>query len=202
MKIIRYEESLADIASSDVPTVFLAGPTVRGNQPHLTSWRPEACDIFHSLGFDGNIIIPEFTSRTESDRGKYWIPSWEFAGLIGCDAILFWVPRTRELIGLTTHHEKGYWLASKRNKIAYGRPPESYRNEYLDEMWKIDAVQRGIEPGVIFKTLEDTCKGAVQIAEASCNRYLTICHRVPWGGGDMGNRVESVVIVDSPYGAF
>jgi len=34
MKIYRYEESEYIVNNIDTPSIFLAGPTVRGNQPH------------------------------------------------------------------------------------------------------------------------------------------------------------------------
>ncbi len=38
------------------------------------------------------------SSKTESDKGKDWIPVWEFNGLKKADCILFWIPRTRDKI--------------------------------------------------------------------------------------------------------
>ncbi len=138
MNEIRYETKMEDV-NFKIPTVFLAGPTVRGNQPHLTSWRFEAIDLFKQKNFDGNLIIPEFVSKTESDKGKLDIPIWEYNGLSQCGAIMFWIPRTKELIGLTTNCEFGYWMARDRGKMIYGRPNDSYRNTYLDIMWVEDA---------------------------------------------------------------
>ena len=139
MKIFYYHNSLAHITREDCSTIFLAGPTCRANQPHLISWRIVAVEEFEKQKFDGCLIIPEFFSRTESDKGKMWIPQWEFAGLCGCDCIMFWIPRTRELIGLASNCEFGFWLARKRDKVIYGRPDDSYRNDYLDIMWEISS---------------------------------------------------------------
>lgn len=95
LKVFRYEDSLESVSecNKEKPSIFLAGPTVRGNQPHLTSWRYEAIEIFKQKGFEGSLIVPEFTSKTESDKGKKWIPLWEFNGLKTADSILFWIPR-------------------------------------------------------------------------------------------------------------
>ncbi|MEI6297673.1 MAG: hypothetical protein WCO84_08635 [bacterium] len=188
MKIYRYEDSLAEIVNSPVPTCFLAGPTVRGNQPHLISWRFDAIREFEKQGFDGSLIIPEFTSKTESDKGKRWIPKWEFAGLSGCDIIMFWIPRTKELIGLTTNHEHGYWLGKLSHKMVYGRPEESYRNTYLDEMWEIDAYQNYRFPMPIHKTLEATVDAVIN--KTITSEFLLV------------NREKSKIFVASPYGAF
>jgi hypothetical protein len=186
MKVLRYEDSLADLTELGVPTVFLAGPTVRGNQLHLTSWRPDAIDIFAELNFPGIIVIPEFTERTESDKGKLWIPKWEFAGLTGVDAIMFWIPRTKELIGLTTNHEQGYWLGKRPQKCVYGRPPESYRNTYNDIMIEIEAVQSERYPNPIYDTLRETVAATIRVATYEMGKW----------------REKSKVLVESPYGGF
>jgi hypothetical protein len=141
LKEIRYDVFPEDIDLS-AQTVFLAGPTVRGNQPHLTSWRNEAIDLFKKKGFVGNLIIPEFLDKTESDQFRYDIPQWEFFGLTNAHVIMFWIARTRELIGLTTNHEFGYWTARDREKIVYGRPKDAYRVTYCDIMWVEDAKRR------------------------------------------------------------
>ena len=93
MNEIRYETFQKDVDYS-LPTVFLAGPTVRGNQTHLTSWRFQATEDFAIHGFDGNLIIPEFSDKVESDQHRYDLPIWEFEGLRKCDCIMFWIPRT------------------------------------------------------------------------------------------------------------
>jgi hypothetical protein len=141
MNEIRYETFQKDV-DYKLPSIFLAGPTVRGNQTHLTSWRIEAVKLFKSNGFNGNLIIPEFKSKTESDQVRYDIPLWEFEGLKKCHVIMFWIPRTKELIALTTNHEMGYWMVRDRNKVIYGRPNDAYRMSYLDIMWVEDYKDR------------------------------------------------------------
>lgn len=165
MNIIKYETFHEDV-DYDQPSIFLAGPTVRGNQPHLTSWRIEAVEIFKKLDFDGNLIIPEFENKQESDEVRYDIPLWEFEGLKKCHIIMFWVPRTRELIGLTTNHEHGYWMARNREKMVYGRPRDAYRMSYLDIMWVEDYKDRfGKNSGAtIHTTLEATIKESIKKA--------------------------------------
>ena len=98
--------------------------------------------------FDGQLIIPEFANRGESDQFQYDIPEWEYYGLQNSHVIVFWIPRTRELIGLTTNHEHGYWMATEREKIVYGRPDDAYCIKYLDIMWAADAKRRTKETGV------------------------------------------------------
>ena len=157
MKVLRYNKSLKNVTDA----IFLAGPTVRGNQTHLTSWRFEAIELFKKKGFNGSLIIPEFVSRTASDKGKVWLPAWEFEGLQLATVIMFWVPRTRELIGLTTNHELGYWLGRERDKIVYGRPNDAYRIDYLDIMWKLDAKARNRLCRPIYSTLASTVQASI-----------------------------------------
>lgn len=166
MNEIRYETPIEEI-DTRLQTVFLAGPTVRGHQPHLTSWRFEAVRLFKEFKFEGNLIIPEFTDRSESDQFRYDIPQWEYAGLQKAQRILFWIPRTRELIGLTTNHEHGYWMALNREKMVYGRPNDAYRMTYLDIMWVEDAKRRRKETGKyvpcpIYNTLEKTVRATLR----------------------------------------
>jgi hypothetical protein len=165
MNQIRYETPMTDV-DWNLPTIFFAGPTVRGNQPHLTSWRFDAADMFSQKRFEGNVIIPEFTDKSESDKYRYDIPVWEYTGLSNSNVIMFWIPRTRELIGLTTNHEHGYWLARDRQKVVYGRPDNAYRMTYLDIMWVEDAKRRGwksIPP--IYNTMEKTVDAAIKLAK-------------------------------------
>lgn len=160
---IRYETPMSKV-DFNLKTVFLAGPTVRGNQTHLKSWRPDAIYFFSAYGFDGNIIIPEFSNPTVSDKYRYDLPVWEFEGLRRCGVIMFWIPRTRELIGLTTNYEIGYWTAKDRNKVIYGRPDDAYRINYCDIMWvedgKFNATQKFDFP--IYNTLEKTVRAAIE----------------------------------------
>ena len=163
MNQIRYETPIEKIDFS-LPTVFLAGPTVRGNQPNLVSWRPDAVALFEKNAFDGNIIIPEFANPTESDKDRYDVPVWELGGLTKCHVIMFWIPRTKELIGLTTNHEHGYWIARDRDKVVYGRPDDAYRMVYLDIMWFEDCKRRGLSTihAPIYNTLEKTVNAALK----------------------------------------
>ena len=163
---IRYDYDIKKVDFS-LPTIFLMGPTVRGNQTHLRSWRFDAVDIFKKLSFSGNIIIPEFISLTESDQYRYDIPLWEYHGLCYSTVNMCWLPRTRELIGLTTNHEIGYWMARERNKLVYGRPDNAFRIKYIDIMWEKDlerTVSTKIENQSIYSTLEDTIKASITLS--------------------------------------
>lgn len=162
MIVHRYENSEKEVRNTKGPIIFLAGPTVRGNQQHLTSWRFACIEEFQKQKFDGSLIIPEFANKTESDKGKDWIVSWEFNGLKRADCIIFWIPRTRELIGLTTNFELGYWLNRSPEKIVYGRPTDAYRIRYLDVMWREDFFERGCRTPLIHNSLEETVEAAIE----------------------------------------
>ena len=166
---IRYEIPIENV-DFKLDTIFLAGPTVRGNQPHLTSWRPAAVEWFKQHSFNGNLIIPEFTDKTESDQYRYDIPQWEYKGLQMAHVIMFWIPRTRELIGLTTNYELGYWTALDRTKVVYRRPNDAYRMTYTDIMWAEDAKRKSKEIGKyvscpIYNTLEKTVKASMELVK-------------------------------------
>jgi nucleoside 2-deoxyribosyltransferase len=191
VKVHRYEESEAMVNSIDRPSVFLAGPTVRGNQPHLTSWRFAAIEEFDKQGFRGELIVPEFTSKSESDKGKEWIPLWEYNGLKKADCIMFWVPRTRELIALTTNMEFGYWQAREPQKMVYGRPDIAYRMGYLDIMWKAVAAENKQYKPFIYNTLESTVSAAIKMSYDNFNlsipkdirELMDVCKQEEIGGG-------------------
>lgn len=183
MRVYRYDDGKDVVSDIKNPSIFLAGPTVRGHQPHLTSWRFEAIEEFKRQGFDGDLIVPEFISNTESDKGKEWIPIWEFNGLKKADCILFWIPRTRDeivdgkirpgLIALTTNMEFGYWQGRQPEKMIYGRPNDAYRIGYLDVMWKAgydDQTSKTYNP-IIYDTLEETINASI---EKSNQRYYKL----------------------------
>lgn len=174
MRIIKYEtpkdelHKYHSVFPGNGPVVFLAGPTVRGNQPHLTSWRREAEEEFKRQGFNGTLIVPEFSDPKESDQHRYYIPEWEFEGLKLADVIMFWICRTRELIGLTTNFEFGYWMAMQRQKVVYGRPNDAYRIKYDDIMWEADAAvpwRSCSFDKTIYTTLPNTVEAAIKLTE-------------------------------------
>ena len=160
--VIKYERPTIEIDFT-IPSIFLAGPTVRGNQTHLKSWRIEAVELFKQNGFNGNLIVPEFSVSTISDKYRYDLPAWEFEGLRKSGVIMFWIPRTRELIALTTNYELGYWTAKDRSKVIYGRPDDAYRITYSDVMWYEDGkLNCKGQDFPVYNTLEKTVKAAIE----------------------------------------
>jgi len=115
-------------------SIFLAGPTPRsstvmdGCGEGTKSWRPEAIRILESLGFDGNIFVPE------PIEGESWPKyddqlNWEDNCLVYCDCIIFWIPRNMSnMPGLTTNDEWGYWKDS--GKCVLGAPKDAQKVRY------------------------------------------------------------------------
>lgn len=163
MDVLRYETPENDFENFASPRIFLAGPTVRGHQQHLQpSWRMAAIDAFRERGFQGSLIVPEFSDKAKSDKGRFDLPIWEYTGLKLADCILFWVPRTRELIGLTTNFELGYWMRW-REKLVYGRPDDAYRVDYLDVLWKKDYDEHNVGSRIIHNSLVSTVDEALML---------------------------------------
>lgn len=169
MKVFKYENSKEEINLFNGPVIFLAGPTVRGNQVHLgPSWRVRACELLKEYGVEGGVVLPEFTDPYESDKGRVELPIWEHNGLTRADCILFWLPRTRELWGLNTNSEHGFWLAKDPTKLVYGRPDDAFRIAYNDIMHNQIYSELGTTRP-IFNTLEDTIKASIQLATEKWN---------------------------------
>lgn len=161
MEIYRYEtpiETIKNLKNDARRSIFLAGPTPRPEQSHIVSWRNEAIEEFKKESFNGILIIPEFENKGEYSKE---LPIWEFEGLKNCDVIMFWIPRTKELIGLTTNQEFGYWMARDRNKVVYGRPDDAYRIEYQDIMWEEDGKDQNKRIYAIRNTLGNTVRASI-----------------------------------------
>lgn len=110
-------------------TLFLAGPTPR--DPSVIGWREEAIRLLQDLGYDGHVFNPEplnlsglnadgsgTTPSSEAYRAQV---DWEEEALRRSDVIVFWVPRSEILPGLTTNTEFGAWR--KSGKLVWGSPP-------------------------------------------------------------------------------
>ena len=158
MRVLYYHNSISEANDAD-NAIFLAGPTVRSHQTHLTSWRDEALKLLEKHGFDGTVFVPEFADGVRSDNYDD-VVQWEYDGLLSSAAIVFWIPRTEELLGLTTNVEFGFWLGYDDEVMVYGRPDNAYRVRYLDKMWQL----RVGTP--IHNTLEDTILAAINKAGA------------------------------------
>lgn len=137
MMIVNYDSDKDIHIPENMPIIFLAGPTVRSHQTHLVSWRKECLQLLKKQGFNGCVVVPEFDNNGQTQDDTDWIPMWEQKYLHQATCILFWVARTKELIGLTTNCEFGFWLGYNPSKMVYGRPQNAYRVSYLDKIWKV-----------------------------------------------------------------
>ena len=118
-----------------LPSIYLAGPTPRlPEQAHIASWRREACDTLHDLGFNGIVYLPEWYNGTKPAEWTYSRQvSWELEKLNKASVIMFWIPRTKELPGFTTNIEAGEFLTSP--KSVFGSPQGAEKMDYLRERW-------------------------------------------------------------------
>ncbi len=152
MKVVYARE---DIPQEKGPSIFLAGPTPRSNNP-VPSWRPEALKEIESLGFEGIVFVPEDEDCTF--KGSYNNQTnWEKEALHLSTIILFWVPRNIESMpAFTTNVEFGYWAAKDSSKIVYGRPDGAPKTKYLD--WLLLSEN---QDSMIFNSLSMTATAAV-----------------------------------------
>lgn len=114
-------------------SIFLAGPTYRV-EPNVQldrSWRLDAIEILEKLGFDGDILIPEYRDNIQPPNWN--LPTqieWETYALYKSSIILFWIPRDMKVLpGFTTNIEFGEWF--KNDKIVVGSPIDAPKNDYL-----------------------------------------------------------------------
>lgn len=106
-------------------SIFLAGPCPRGDDTSWqNAWHQDAVDYLKLLGYDGHVFIPlPFTTSYEESV------KWEDHFLNIADKILFWVPRSADLPGLTTNVEFGEYMKSSKTVLAY--PPYAEHCRYL-----------------------------------------------------------------------
>jgi len=123
--------SREDIPSTEMKSLFLAGPTPR--KKHNLEWRSEAIKILKELGYNGIVYTPT-ERKGEFDRNVLKEQcAWEYKTMMACDAIVFWIPRQKrqdfEMIALTTNVEFGRFFES--NKMFCGAPNDAKSIEYL-----------------------------------------------------------------------
>lgn len=137
-------------------SIFLAGPTPR--KKGICSWRPEACKILQSLGFDGVVYVPELSSQKVLFNYDNQI-DWEWKALENAGIVIFWIPREMpDMPALTTNVEFGYYVRDSRT--LYGRPDAAVLNQYLDRLYK-----RHHENMRIYNTLSELCKKGVELLD-------------------------------------
>jgi hypothetical protein len=151
MKVCYSNHPLPDLSVNE-QRIFLAGPTPRDTV--TASWRPSALEILYRLGFEGNVLVPEWD--TGFGKVDYMDQvEWEWAGLHN-SVRAFWVPRNLQTMpAFTTNVEFGLYLESG---IVYGRPDDAHNCRYLD--WIYNRVT-GLHP---HHNLQDLLQQAVLVA--------------------------------------
>lgn len=131
-------------------SVFLAGPTPRNNK--ATSWRPLMIQILRSMGYTGDILIPEKKGNwLEYDYTNQ--TNWEVEYLNAASCILFWIPREiNHMPGFTTNIEYGEFMHSE--KILLGFPPNTPKMRYLQVRAKMHNIP-------VVNTMEDAAQWVI-----------------------------------------
>lgn len=112
------------------PSLFLAGPTPR--KPEVLSWRVNALDIIADLESHGTVYVPEASDWASHDHYDAQV-HWEWMAIEMSTVIVFWIPRDLETLpAFTTNVEFGKYINS--GKTMYGRPANTPKTKYLDEM--------------------------------------------------------------------
>ena len=129
MRVVYTHERI----SEDGVSCFLAGPTpVRED---VKSWRKDAIKFFEKYNFKGTLYVPEFRDKSYyDDKIGLCEIKWDQSALESASAVMFWIPRSRNMLGLSTNVEFGF-LISKGNMI-YGRPSSAFKCLFLDYLYE------------------------------------------------------------------
>lgn len=122
-----------------VKSIFLAGPSPRSATAfwRKNDWRKDAIKFLEANGYDGTVYIPipknKFFDQDSNDSSWSYDNQieWECQARARADALVFWIPRQKEMPGLTTNIEFGEDL--HKPNIFYGRPDEAESCRYLDK---------------------------------------------------------------------
>lgn len=121
--------------------LFLAGPSERVEFDK--DWRVEAIDTIKEFWDKENtssldlIIFSPLNPKFKVGDPEYHFTQtfWETEALEICNRIIFWIPRRKDLPGMTTNIEIGQWM--NHCKTFIGLPPEGIKNEYIKDRLKI-----------------------------------------------------------------
>lgn len=132
MQVVYVPEVPAETFSK---SIFLAGPSPRGAED--LDWRPEALKVLEDLGYDGVVFVP--LPRGGDWRHHYDAQvEWELTYLNMADVIAFWVPRSKELPGLTTNVEFGMFYDSGKAMLGY--PENATQMRYLAHQGRVEHI--------------------------------------------------------------
>jgi 8-oxo-dGTP pyrophosphatase MutT (NUDIX family)/nucleoside 2-deoxyribosyltransferase len=143
-------------------SIYLAGPSPRvAGQPN---WRPEALRELEQTGYDGVVFVPvpRDGARPEYESQR----QWEKQAMNHADVALFWVPRSDELLGLTTNVEFGALAAS--GKVVLGTPPDATSVRYLQSVATDNAIPT-------FSTLAETAQAGADLVARGAQRQGGEC---------------------------
>ena len=158
MNVIYTTELIKVDLIRDYPTtMFLAGPSPRGNEDG--AWRPEAVEYLEAKGYEGLVFNPEQRTKGCIDFSKVDYPAaWEHTAIACSRVLVFWVPRElKHMPAFTTNIEFGYFIDKyPSDRILYGRPDDAPKNRYLDFLWEKCHPQ-----SPIYKTLPELLDAAI-----------------------------------------
>ncbi len=147
MKLIYAQQEIPENIDT---SIFLAGPSPRHNS--VESWRPEAIQILHNLGFQGVVFVPEPEGLKWNGEYDHQI-EWEWSAAKRATCIVFWVPRELETMpGFITNIEWGRWYES--GKVVLGYPEGAPKMSYFAYCAKKNNIP-------VSDNLEDTLKSAM-----------------------------------------
>lgn len=170
-----------------VPSIFLAGPSPRSFFLRRT-WRDDALSILDAEVpvqllpfperptyevFSGNVFIP---LREDGGFAKKYEDQvhWEWKALGSASVILFWVPRSIDLPGLTTNVEFGFSCMLRPDRVVFGAPRNAWKTRYLRKL--ADDIRKfndyfgkpfssiSLKPIPTYYSLEQTLAAAVTMA--------------------------------------
>lgn len=123
-----------DLPKYIIKSIFLAGPSPRNKNEY--NWRKEALKILNDNNYTGTVFIPLkkdiFYGKNDDKEWNYQDQiKWECNCRKIADLVVYWIPRTEKMLGLTTNIEFGEDLNTK--EVLYGRPDEALKCRYLDE---------------------------------------------------------------------
>lgn len=195
-------------------SVFLAGPTPRldreTGRPNAASWRPEAICILGSLGYDGDVYVPEDEDGHPSAEDYDEQFDWENEGLERADIIVFWVPRDLKVMpAFTTNHEHGEYFRFGKSVLGAPGFRDTPKMRYLMRKGaKVSQPQAETLEGTLRSALELIGDGAFRSGGETCiplhlwrttsfqTWYRAICAvgksliraRVEWTSGERSGR--------------
>lgn len=142
--------ALNEPPESYTKSIFLAGPSPR--QQDQSNWRADALSILDRMGYDGVVYVPLPESGIWTRDYESQV-TWEVKNLNRADQIVFWVPRSESLPGLTTNVEYGRYFDSGRAVLGFPDTATSMR--YLAHIGQISGVPQ-------YGSLEETLAEAVR----------------------------------------